>query len=47
VFEVDFEGGLTMTELAEGVEIAEVMNSTGCEFAVSENLKPMGQSQVD
>jgi 3-oxoacid CoA-transferase len=35
VFEVNKEEGLTLIELAEGVEAADVINSTGCEFKVS------------
>lgn len=44
VFEVNKEEGLTLTELAEGVEIVDVVNATGCEFKISDNLKPMGQA---
>ncbi|KAL1464443.1 hypothetical protein WDU94_004092 [Cyamophila willieti] len=43
VFEVDKEKGLTLIELAEGVEVPEIIVSTGCDFAVSPDLKPMGQ----
>lgn len=46
VFEVDKEAGLTLTELVEGVSVEEVIASTGCEFQVSDNLKPMGQAEV-
>jgi hypothetical protein len=38
VFEVDKENGLTLTELAEGVEVAEIVSSTGCEFQVYMSL---------
>lgn len=34
VFEVDPENGLTLTELADGVTVEEVVTSTGCEFKV-------------
>jgi len=44
VFEVNKETGLTLIELAPGVEVPEILNSTGCEFAISENLKPMAQA---
>lgn len=44
VFEVNKETGLTLIEIAEGVQIPEILNSTGCEFAVSENLKLMRQA---
>lgn len=47
VFEVDKDHGLLLTEVAEGVEMADIITSTGCEFRVSENLKPMGQIAVD
>ncbi|KAG7299780.1 Succinyl-CoA:3-ketoacid coenzyme A transferase 1-mitochondrial [Plutella xylostella] len=42
VFEVDPEKGLTLTELAEGVTIEDVIVSTGCEFNVAPEVKPMG-----
>lgn len=42
VFEVDAEKGLTLTELADGVKVEEVIMATGCEFGVSPDLKPMG-----
>ncbi|XP_064607516.1 succinyl-CoA:3-ketoacid coenzyme A transferase 1, mitochondrial-like [Liolophura sinensis] len=42
VFNVDSENGLTLSELAEGVTVEEVIESTGCEFEVSKDLKPMG-----
>ena len=35
VFEVNKEEGLTLIELAEGVEIPEILNTTGCEFKVN------------
>ncbi|CAF0718063.1 unnamed protein product [Brachionus calyciflorus] len=44
VFEVNKEDGLTLVELAEGVDIAEILNSTGCDFKISESLKPMSQA---
>ncbi|KAL0271663.1 UNVERIFIED_CONTAM: hypothetical protein PYX00_008684 [Menopon gallinae] len=47
VFEVDKENGLVLTEIADGVEMSDVISSTGCEFAISENLKPMQQIEVD
>ena len=34
VFEVNKEEGLTLIELAEGVELIDILNSTGCEFKV-------------
>lgn len=43
VFEVDPENGLTLIEIAEGVEIVDIVQSTGCEFVKSDNLKIMGQ----
>nr|CAI5850218.1 unnamed protein product [Callosobruchus analis] len=38
--------GLTLIELAEGVGIEDVLTSTGCNFQVAEDLKPMGQIPV-
>lgn len=43
VFQVDKEKGLTLIEIAEGVEVPEIIVGTGCDFAVSPDLKPMGQ----
>ena len=39
--------GLILTEIAEGVEMAEIVAATGCLFEVSKDLKPMGQIAVD
>ncbi|KAK2716662.1 succinyl-CoA:3-ketoacid coenzyme A transferase 1, mitochondrial-like [Artemia franciscana] len=47
VFEVDKMKGLILTEIAEGVEMAEIVAATGCLFEVSKDLKPMGQIAVD
>lgn len=46
VFEVDPESGLTLTELAEGVEVADIVQTVGCEFQVSPDLKPMQQVEL-
>jgi len=35
---------LILIELAEGVEMIDILNSTGCEFKVSDDLKPMRQA---
>jgi len=43
VFDVDPENGLTLVEIAEGVEIVDIVQSTGCEFVKADNLKIMGQ----
>lgn len=43
VFEVDPEAGLTLVEIAEGVNVEDILMSTGCEFQVADDLKPMGQ----
>lgn len=43
VFDVDQERGLILTEIADGVSVEEVITSTGCNFEVSPDLKPMGQ----
>ncbi|KAG8227254.1 hypothetical protein J437_LFUL003985 [Ladona fulva] len=42
VFEIDRENGLLLTEIADGVSVEDIIQSTGAEFQVSENLKPMG-----
>lgn len=42
VFEIDKEKGLTLTELADGVSVEDVLVSTGCEFDVAPELKKMG-----
>ena len=34
VFEVNKEDGLTLIEIAEGADIADILSSTGCEFKV-------------
>ncbi|KZT42029.1 3-oxoacid CoA-transferase [Sistotremastrum suecicum HHB10207 ss-3] len=42
VFDVDrVKGELTLTELAEGVDLQTVKEKTGCEFHVSDDLKTM------
>lgn len=41
---MDKESGLTLIEIAEDVQIEDVIASTGCEFNVAEDLKPMRQS---
>jgi 3-oxoacid CoA-transferase len=38
VFNVDKEQGLILTELADGVDIQEIVDGTGCEFTVSPDL---------
>jgi len=46
VFQIHPEEGLTLTELAEGVSVQQVVENTGSEFRVAEDLKPMGQIPV-
>lgn len=46
VFQVDHEAGLTLIELADGVEVADIITSTGCEFQVSPDLQPMQQVEI-
>lgn len=42
VFQVDrVKGGLTLTELAEGVTVDDVKAKTDAKFAVAENIIPM------
>lgn len=43
VFDVDKESGLTLIEIAEDAQIEDILASTGCEFNISEDLKPMQQ----
>lgn len=43
MFDVDPENGLTLVEIAEGVELVDIVQSTGCEFVKSDDLKIMGQ----
>uniref|UniRef100_A0A147BUZ1 Succinyl-CoA:3-ketoacid-coenzyme A transferase n=2 Tax=Ixodes ricinus TaxID=34613 RepID=A0A147BUZ1_IXORI len=43
VFEVCEEKGLTLTEIAEGLKVEDITNSTACPFEVSPKLKPMQQ----
>nr|XP_023025732.1 succinyl-CoA:3-ketoacid coenzyme A transferase 1, mitochondrial [Leptinotarsa decemlineata] len=47
VFDVHPENGLTLTEIAEGVGVEDILVSTGCNFQVAEDLKPMGQIEVN
>lgn len=44
VFNVDKERGLTLVELAEGVTVEDIVTSTGVEFQVADDLKPMQQA---
>lgn len=46
VFEIDQSKGLRLVELAEGLTVDDVKKSTGCDFEVSQQLKPMGQIAV-
>lgn len=43
VFDVDPKNGLTLIEIAEGVEFVDIVQSTGCEFVKADNLKIMEQ----
>jgi len=43
VFSVDKEVGLTLTEIADGIGVEDIIAATGCEFGVSSDLKPMVQ----
>lgn len=47
VFEVIKGEGLRLIELAPNVDISEVVSSTGCEFSVADDLKVMGQVDLD
>ncbi|ODM88362.1 Succinyl-CoA:3-ketoacid coenzyme A transferase 1, mitochondrial [Orchesella cincta] len=39
VFRVDKENGLELVELSEGVDIHEIVDGTGCEFVISDELQ--------
>lgn len=41
VFEVDKEKGLKLIEIADNVDVQNVIESTECEFEIAEDLKPM------
>lgn len=43
MFNVDKHAGLTLIEIAEDVNIEDIIASTECEFSIAENLKPMKQ----
>jgi 3-oxoacid CoA-transferase len=43
VFAVNKDTGLTLVEIAEGFGVEDIIASTGCEFAVADDLKKMGQ----
>jgi len=43
VFTVDKEVGLTLTEIADGIGVEDIIAATGCDFEVSPDLKPMVQ----
>lgn len=47
VFNVDKEEGLTLTEIADGVGVEDIIAATGCEFGMSPDLKPMVQVPVE
>ena len=38
------EGRITLTEIADGFSMEDVVEATGCKFDVSPNLKPMATS---
>ncbi|MEE6458115.1 hypothetical protein FKM82_000183 [Ascaphus truei] len=41
VFDVDRKSGLTLTEIVEGFSVDDIKKCTGCDFAVSPNLKQL------
>ena len=47
MFTVDKEEGLTLTEIADGIGVEDIIAATGCEFEVSPDLKPMVQVPDD
>uniref|UniRef100_A0A914ED75 Succinyl-CoA:3-ketoacid-coenzyme A transferase n=1 Tax=Acrobeloides nanus TaxID=290746 RepID=A0A914ED75_9BILA len=42
VFDVDKNEGLTLVEIRKDLKVEDIVESTGCQFKVSPNLKPMG-----
>lgn len=47
VFEIVPGEGLKLIEIAPNIDISEIVSSTGCEFSVVDDLKEMGQVEVD
>lgn len=47
VFEIVPGEGLKLIEIAANIDISEIVSSTGCEFSVADDLKEMGQVEVD
>lgn len=43
MFNVDKKNGLTLIEIAEDVQIEDIVACTECEFNVAKDLKPMKQ----
>jgi len=43
VFQVDPTRGLTLTEIADGVTVQDIVETTDCEFEVAKDIKSMGQ----
>lgn len=41
------EGGLILTEIADGVTLEDIISNTGCEFIVPKEIKKMQQVDVD
>lgn len=46
VFNVCPEQGLTLIEVAEGIEMQELVASTGCIFKIADDVKVMQQIEV-
>lgn len=47
MFEVIPGEGLKLIEIAPNIDISEIVSSTGCEFSVADDLKEMGQVELD
>ncbi|XP_018099993.1 succinyl-CoA:3-ketoacid coenzyme A transferase 1, mitochondrial isoform X2 [Xenopus laevis] len=45
VFDVDRKNGLTLVEIGEGLSVDDIKKCTGCDFAVSPDLKQLQQIQ--
>uniref|UniRef100_A0AC34QZX7 Uncharacterized protein n=1 Tax=Panagrolaimus sp. JU765 TaxID=591449 RepID=A0AC34QZX7_9BILA len=47
VFDVCKNEGLILIEVREDLTVEDIVKATGCTFKVSENLKKMGQSELN
>lgn len=47
VFEVVHGEGLKLIEIAPNIDVSDIISSTGCEFSVADDLKEMGQVDLE